>query len=128
MFLPRAWPAGARCGGLLFSNARAHGPRGRLCLSRARASCKLGGRGWKRLSLLLNWPPHLKGGGNPPKPGALPGVGLPNIAPSPFIGSKAWDIFREILSEKGLWKKKKKKRVWKEKRYEMDGKGKVGGA
>ena len=34
---------------------------------------------------------------------------MPNIAPSPFIGSKAWDIFREILSEKGLWKKKKKK-------------------
>lgn len=63
MFLPRAWPAGARCGGLLFSNARAHGPRGRLCLSRARASCKLGGRGRKRLSPLLNWSPHPHGKG-----------------------------------------------------------------
>lgn len=43
VFLPRAWPAGARCGGLLRSNARAHGPRGRLCLSRARASCRVSG-------------------------------------------------------------------------------------
>ena len=48
MFLPRDWPAGARCGGLLLSNARAPGPRSRRRLSRARASCSLGGRGQRR--------------------------------------------------------------------------------
>lgn len=48
MFLPRDWPAGARCGGLLLSNARAPGPRGRRRLSRARASCSLGGMGQRR--------------------------------------------------------------------------------
>lgn len=48
MFLPRDWPAGARCGGLLLSSARAPGPRGRRRLSRARASCSLDGRGQRR--------------------------------------------------------------------------------
>lgn len=48
MFLPRAWPAGARCGGLLLSSVRPPGPRGRRRFSRARASCSLGGRGQRR--------------------------------------------------------------------------------
>lgn len=32
---------------------------------------------------------------------------MPKVTPSPFMGSKAWDIFREMLSEKRLWKKER---------------------
>lgn len=46
-------------------------------------------------------------GKGPPKAEAFLGVALPNTAPSPFMGSKAWMFFREILSEKELWERKK---------------------
>lgn len=126
MFLPRAWPAGARCGGLLLSSARPPGPRGRLRLSRARASCSLGRRGQRRQTrldgYLLSPPPPLSRSWKGPfVPGDLPVAALPTPTPQSLSGDQTLSVLHRLgEKQRQRWGEKQMRKGEKVRREDRD--------